>query len=95
MTEEENGFILKTSHYSYDGSGNIREMYTKAKNGDKCLLSTGEDATIEKVEALTEAETTYNFEVTDFHTYYGTEKDVPVHNTCVTGQNCLSCHCII
>ena len=33
LTEEENGFILKTSHYGYDGSGNIREVYTKAKNG--------------------------------------------------------------
>ncbi len=48
-----------------------------AESGDKCLLSTGEDVTIEKVEveSLTEAETTYNFEVADFHTYYVTEKD--------------------
>ena len=57
------------------------------KSGDKCLLSTGEDVTIEKVEleALTEAETTYNFEVADFHTYYVTEKDVLVHNKCPGG----------
>ena len=56
------------------------------KSGDKCLLSTGEDVTIEKVEveSLTEAETTYNFEVADFHTYYVTEKDVLVHNKCIT-----------
>ena len=55
-----------------------------AESGDKCLLSTGEDVTIEKVEveSLTEAETTYNFEVADFHTYYVTEKDVLVHNKC-------------
>ena len=48
------------------------------------MLSTGEDVTIEKVEAetLTETETTYNFEVADFHTYYGTGKDVLGHNTC-------------
>lgn len=48
------------------------------------MLSTGEDVTIEKVEAetLTEAETTYNFEVADFHTYYVTEKNVLVHNVC-------------
>ena len=54
------------------------------RRGDKCLLSTGEDVTIEKVEVekLTEAETTYNFEVADFHTYYVTEKDVLVHNMC-------------
>ena len=54
------------------------------KSGDKCLLSTGEGVTIEKVEVekLTEAETTYNFEVADFHTYYVTDKDVLVHNVC-------------
>ena len=58
------------------------------KSGDKCLLSTGEDVTIEKVEVetLTEAEITYNFEVADFHTYYVTEKDVLVHNTCKTTE---------
>ena len=56
------------------------------KSGDKCLLSTGKDVIIEKVEIekLTEAETTYNFEVADFHTYYVTEKDVLVHNDCIT-----------
>ena len=61
------------------------------KSGDKCLLSTGEDVTIEKVEveALTEAETTYNFEVADFHTYYVTEKDVLVHNTCGQDKKAL------
>ena len=54
------------------------------RRGDKCLLSTGKDVTIEKVEVgkLAEAETTYNFEVADFHTYYVTEKDVLVHNMC-------------
>ena len=58
------------------------------KSGDKCLLSTGEDVIIEKVEVekLTEAETTYNFEVADFHTYYVTEKDVLVHNDCITDK---------
>ena len=58
------------------------------KSGDKCLLSTGEDVTIEKVEVeqLTEAETTYNFEVADFHTYYVTGKNVLVHNKCAAGD---------
>ena len=52
------------------------------------MLSTGEDVTIERVEVekLAEAETTYNFEVADFHTYYVTGKNVLVHNTCATGQ---------
>ena len=55
------------------------------------MLSTGEDVTIEKVEVekLTEAETTYNFEVADFHTYYVTEKDVLVHNMCAPGEQTI------
>ena len=54
------------------------------KTSDKLLLSNGKEAIIEKVEAeqLAEAETTYNFEVQDFHTYYVTEKAVLVHNVC-------------
>ena len=54
------------------------------KTSDKLLLSNGKEAIIEKVEAeqLAEAETTYNFEVQDFHTYYVTEKTVLVHNKC-------------
>ena len=68
--------------YAVEGKGFIPAK--ELKSGDKCLLSTGEDVTIEKVEleALTEAETTYNFEVADFHTYYVTEKDILVHNVC-------------
>ena len=55
------------------------------KTSDKLLLSNGKEAIIEKVEAeqLAEAETTYNFEVQDFHTYYVTEKAMLVHNKCV------------
>ena len=54
------------------------------KTSDKLLLSNGKEAIIEKVEVriLAEAETTYNFEVEDFHTYYVSEKDVLVHNKC-------------
>ena len=39
---------------------------------------------MEKIEIaqLAEPETTYNFEVADFHTYYVTEKNVLVHNKC-------------
>lgn len=48
------------------------------------LLSSGKEVIIEKVEVeqFTESETTYNFEVADFHTYYVTEKVVLVHNKC-------------
>lgn len=48
------------------------------------LLSSGKEVIIEKVEVeqLTESETTYNFEVADFHTYYVSDSKVLVHNKC-------------
>ena len=51
---------------------------------DKLTLSDGRQVKIEKIEKeeLAKAETKYNFEVKDFHTYYVTENDVLVHNTC-------------
>ena len=56
----------------------------KLKVGTKLLLSTGVCAIIEaiQVEQLEVPETTYNFEVEDFHTYYVTEAKVLVHNMC-------------
>ena len=52
---------------------------------DMLLLSCGECVKIEliKVEKLDLLETTYNFEVADFHTYYVSESKVLVHNKCV------------
>ncbi len=46
------------------------------------MLSTGACAIIEAIqtEQLTTPETTYNFEVADFHTYYVGENSVCVHN---------------
>lgn len=38
------------------------------------------------VERLEEAETTYNFEVEDFHTYYVSESNVLVHNRCWSSE---------
>ncbi len=48
------------------------------------LLSTGICVKIEaiQIEKLSKPETTYNFEVEDFHTYYVTESKVLVHNLC-------------
>lgn len=48
------------------------------------MLSNKSCATIEeiRVERLTKPETTYNFEVEDFHTYYVSESKVLVHNDC-------------
>ena len=57
-------------------------METEA--GDKLLLSDEKEVIIEKVEVetLTKAETIYNFEVADFHTYYVSDCKVLVHNKC-------------
>ena len=51
------------------------------------MLSDGSYGIIKsiKVEKLSEPETTYNFEVEDFHTYYVGESEVLVHNAC--GEN--------
>ena len=48
------------------------------KAGLKLLLSSGKCVTIEEiqVEQLSESETTYNFEVADFHTYYVSKTNV-------------------
>ena len=48
------------------------------------MLSDGTYAIIEAidVESLETAETTYNFEVECFHTYYVSESNVLVHNMC-------------
>ena len=48
------------------------------------MLSDGKTVTIDsiEVEELVTPETTYNFEVADFHTYYVTDSKVLVHNTC-------------
>ena len=52
--------------------------------GDILCLSNGALIPVSaiSVEKLTEPETTYNFEVADFHTYYVGESEVLVHNTC-------------
>ena len=54
------------------------------KISDKVLLSDGTCAIIEliEVETLSAPETTYNFEVADFHTYYVSDNKVLVHNKC-------------
>lgn len=58
------------------------------KVSDKVLLSDGTTAIIEviEVEHLSDIETTYNFEVTDFHTYYVSDSKVLVHNSCRSTQ---------
>ena len=52
-------------------------------------LANGKKVAIDKVEIenLAEFETTYNFEVADFHTYYVSESNVLVHNKCAVDIN--------
>ena len=54
------------------------------RSGDELLLADGTIVAIEAVtaEKLSEPETTYNFEVADFHTYYVSDCKVLVHNKC-------------
>ncbi|MEA4826009.1 MAG: polymorphic toxin-type HINT domain-containing protein, partial [Clostridium sp.] len=56
----------------------------KVKVGDKVKLSSGEEVEVTEVEKeiLKDAVKVYNFEVEDWHTYYVSDKDVLVHNTC-------------
>ncbi len=53
--------------------------------GMNVLLSTGNYGKISSVEVehLDTPETTYNFEVRDYHTYYVGESNVLVHNDCI------------
>ena len=53
------------------------------------MLSDGSYGIIKsiKVEKLSEPETTYNFEVEDFHTYFVGESEVLVHNACLKFDN--------
>lgn len=56
------------------------------KVGARLLLSDGKAVIINsiEIETLESPETTYNFEVEDFHTYYVSESNVLVHNLCRT-----------
>ena len=58
------------------------------KNLDQVLLSEGSCGIIEaiEVETLSAPETTYNFEVADYHTYYVSDSKVLVHNECPVGS---------
>ncbi len=53
------------------------------------MLSDGSYGIIKSIkeEKLSEPETTYNFEVEDFHTYYVGESEVLVHNACMLDPN--------
>ena len=75
--------VCTAEHPFYvDGKGFVpaREL----KERDNLLLSDGSKVEIEslKTEHVEIPETTYNFEVKDFHTYYVSHSNVLVHNKC-------------
>ncbi len=74
-------------HTYYVGTG-IWICAKDLKIGDEVLTGDGKCAIIEEIqkETLVNAETTYNLEVADFHTYYVSEECVLVHNDCWTTQ---------
>ena len=64
------------------------ETFVPAKDlkvGQSVLLADGTCAVIEeiRVQKLRAPETTYNFEVEDYHTYYVSDDKVLVHNKCI------------
>ena len=80
--EESRDFGKPLEHSGY---AKLSEKWISAeslKQGDKVLLSDGSYGIIQSVEVtrLAVPETTYNFEVEDFHTYYVGENGVCVHN---------------
>ena len=71
--------------YGFREAGELQE-------GDKVLTADGEVLTVARVEfeILEEPVKVYNFEVADWHTYYVSEEEVLVHNTCTAGQGVVT-----
>ena len=83
LNAEENRKIVRYEGVKSDKNGRWIEA-KELKKDDKLLLSDGTCAIINsiEVETLESAETTYNFEVEDYHTYYVGENEVLTHNKC-------------
>ena len=69
---------LQQEHESYITLSEKWVSACKLKAGDKVLLSDGKYGIVKsvKIHALKTPETTYNFEVEDFHTYFVGESEV-------------------
>ena len=78
--------IICTSGHPFYVVGQEFVQAKALKSTDKLILSDGKSVVIEKIEKeeLAIPETTYNFEVEDYHTYYVSKSNVLVHNRCVT-----------
>ena len=75
---------LQQEHESYITLSEKWVSACKLKSSDKVLLSDGQYGIIiwVMIEELETPGTTYNFEVEDFHTYFVSESNVLVHNSC-------------
>ena len=85
LNAEEDRKIVRYQGVKSDKNGRWIEA-KELKTSDKLLLSDGTYAIINSVavETLENPETTYNFEVEDFHTYFVSDSNVLVHNRCGT-----------
>ena len=85
LNAEEDRKIVRYEGVKSDKKGRWIEA-KELKKDDKLLLSDGSYGIINSVavETLESPETTYNFEVEDFHTYFVSDSNVLVHNRCGT-----------
>ena len=76
--------IICTAEHPFYLEGKGFVSARELKERDNLLLSDGSKAEIDslKTEHVEIPETTYNFEVKDFHTYYVSHSNVLVHNKC-------------
>ena len=83
LNAEEDRKIVRYQGVKSDKNGRWIEA-KELKKDDKLLLSDGSYGIINSVavETLESPETTYNFEVEDFHTYFVSDSNVLVHNSC-------------
>ena len=90
LNAEEDRKIVRYEGVKSDKNGRWIEA-KELKVSDKLLLSDGSYGIINSVavETLKSPETTYNFEVEDFHTYFVSDSNVLVHNRCKLGKNMI------
>ena len=76
--------IVCTAEHPFYVEGKGFVPARELKERDNLLLSDGSKVEIDslKIEHVEIPETTYNFEVKDFHTYYVSHSNVLVHNVC-------------
>ena len=80
--------ITSTQTHPYYVLGQGWLLAKNLRAGDVLVMLNGEHVVLEVVqhEFLETPVTTYNFEVSDFHTYYVGKTDILVHNKCFRGK---------